>query len=86
MNGCVIGGFCISAPSLPQVAQILPQAGQDPSQSSQDLLPAYAVVSSTGLPSPPSPLRLFAVPQFPVPLGWISSPDVVPPNIAAPDY
>jgi filamentous hemagglutinin family protein len=79
MNGCMIGGFCISAQNLPQVANNLPQAGPD-------LLPAYAVVSSTGLPSPPSPLRLFAVPQFPVPLGWISSPDVIPPNIAAPDY
>jgi hypothetical protein len=54
--------------------------------SAQNLPEAYGVLANTSALSPLSPLLLVSVPQFPVPLGWISSPDVVPPNIAGPDY
>jgi filamentous hemagglutinin family protein len=54
--------------------------------SAQNLPQVYTVLSDARATSPLSPLVLVAVPQFPVPLGWMSSPDVVPPNIAGPDY
>jgi filamentous hemagglutinin family protein len=65
VNGCVIGGFCVSAQNLPQV---------------------YTIEAQARASSPLAPLLLVAVPQYLVPLGWLSSPDVVPPNIAGPDY
>jgi hypothetical protein len=54
--------------------------------SAQNLPQVYSVESQARGSSPLSPLLLVAVPQFPVPFGWMSSPDVVPPNIAGPDY
>ncbi len=65
LNGCVIGGICVSAQNLPQV---------------------YEVEAQARATSALAPLLLVAVPQYLVPLGWLSSPDVVPPNIAGPDY
>jgi fibronectin-binding autotransporter adhesin len=43
---------------------------------------AYRAVASPLL----LPLALLAVPQLPAPLGWLSSDDVVPPNISDVDY
>jgi hypothetical protein len=54
--------------------------------SAENLPQVYSVLSDARATSPLSPPVLVAVPQFPVPLGWLSSPDVVPPNIAGPDY
>jgi filamentous hemagglutinin family protein len=65
VNGCVIGGICVSAQNLPQV---------------------YEVEAQARATSALAPLLLVAVPQYLVPLGWLSSPDVVPPNIAGSDY
>ena len=50
--------------------------------SAENLPQVYSVLSDARATSPLSPPVLVAVPQFPVPLGWLSSPDVVPPNIA----
>jgi hypothetical protein len=54
--------------------------------SAQNLPQVYSVeyhaLGSSDLP----PLVLVAVPQVPAPLGWISSPDIVPLNISGTDY
>ncbi len=54
--------------------------------SAQNLPQVYSVeyhaLGSNDVP----PLVLVAVPQVPAPLGWISSPDIVPLNVSGTDY
>ena len=53
----------------------------------QNLLQAQTAAEYRAL-APPLlvPLSLLAVPQLPAPLGWLSSDDVVPPNVSDVDY
>jgi filamentous hemagglutinin family protein len=85
-NGGTVTGGLNQTPAGPSADVPLSAADVALSISAQNLPEAYGALANTSALSPLSPLLLVSVPQFPVPLGWISSPDVVPPNIAGPDY
>jgi hypothetical protein len=84
-DGTVTSGLN-QPPAGPSADFVLSAADVALSISAQNLPQAYGILSNASALSPLSPLLLVSVPQFPVPLGWISSPEVVPPNIAGSEY
>jgi hypothetical protein len=84
-DGTVTSGLN-QPPAGPSADFVLSAADVALSISAQNLPQAYGILSNASALSPLSPLLLVSVPQFPVPLGWISSPEVVPPNITGPEY